>query len=579
MLTIKNRLRKLERAHFCFWQSANCRDFRSSLRDFLFIRRSNPGLKAWAIFRGPSGTAQRLRCAQSQYVGPNQHTHSIAPAASFSPFNSFNAFGPILTLVVLISTGCTPAGPNALLQGEKLFQKGRYSQAIEKLKVATTLIPTNAQAWNYLGLAYHYAHRADDAEKTYRRALLLDHDLSEVHYNLGSLYLEEKKNDAAKTEFYAYTLRRANSLDALLKLGTAQLRLNEFSPAEKTFQDALRLSPQSPEALNGLGCIRARQRGRANEAVGYFRAALKSQTNYAPAVLNWAIVAQQQSQDKRFALQKYREYLSLTPPAENVQAVKAIAFQLEQELAPPAPPAKSAVQIATNAHQSESLANKAPPNLPAKPATNISRTAQPVAQHSSNVDTVKLAPEPVVKPVQELSSSTAPTGSHPVDTDSSAAPSASRIQAEALFAEARRAQQAHRLADAINSYRAAAQQDPTYFEAYYNLAVALAESGNLPGAIDAYRSALAIRPDSLDAGYNLALVFRDSGDYGKATSEFEKLLEKHPNDTRSHLALGNLYAQQLHQPAKARAHYLKVLENDPHNPQAANIRFWLTSNP
>jgi hypothetical protein len=52
-----------------------------------------------------------------------------------------------------------------------------------------------------------------------------------------------------------------------------------------------------------------------------------------------------------------------------------------------------------------------------------------------------------------------------------------------------------------------------------------------------------------------------------------------PNDARGHLALGNLYAQQLHQPAKARDHYLRVLETDPRNPQAEAIRRWLSANP
>jgi Flp pilus assembly protein TadD len=257
---------------------------------------------------------------------------------SSNPFDLFNSFNPcnlcnpcnrcnpfnfsFILLLIFIASGCTPAGPKVLLQGEKLIDKGHYSQAIEKLKLATTLIPTNAQAWNYLGLAYHHAGQFAEAEKTYRRALLINHDLSEAHYNLGCLYLDQKKNDVAKTEFIAYTLRRANSLDALLKLGSAQLRANDLAAAEKTFQDALHLSPQNPEALNGLGCVRAHQRGRANEAVGYFGAALKAQTNYPPALLNLAIVAHQQSSDKRFALQKYREYISLKPPPENVQPSK-----------------------------------------------------------------------------------------------------------------------------------------------------------------------------------------------------------------------------------------------------------------
>jgi tetratricopeptide (TPR) repeat protein len=481
--------------------------------------------------------------------------------------------------------GCTPAGPKAFLQGEKLVEKGKYAQAIEKLKLATSLIPTNAQAWNYLGLAYHHAGQFGEAEQTYRRALLINHDLSEAHYNLGCLYLDQKKNDTAKTEFIAYTLRRANSLEALLKLGSAQLRVNELAPAEKTFQDALRLSPQNPEALNGLGCVRAHQRGRANEAVGYFSAALKANTNYPPALLNLAIVAQQQSQDKRFALQKYREYLSLKPPPENVQAVKAVILQLEQELNPPHVPAtRPRVEVSTNfVNQRPAPTNINRAAASERPATNNSKAPVVVQSPPSNTEVVKVTPDPVVKPAAETSlpatRTTQPVASANDSTETPSAPSANRLQAEHLFAEGRRAQQTHRLTDAINSYRAATQQDPAYFEAFYNLALATAEAGNLPAAIAAYESALAIRPDSLDARYNLALVLKQNNDFTRAAAEFEKLLEKYPNDSRSHLALGNLYAQQLHDPAKARQHYLKVLETDPHNPQSSTIRFWLTSNP
>src|ERR671939_535329 len=84
----------------------------------------------------------------------------------------------LLCAVALIS-GCTPPGPSAMLEGKRLLDRGDYLQAVEKLKVATSLLTTNAQAWNYLGLACHYAGRAAEAEKAYQRALLLNHDLSE----------------------------------------------------------------------------------------------------------------------------------------------------------------------------------------------------------------------------------------------------------------------------------------------------------------------------------------------------------------------------------------------------------------
>jgi len=59
----------------------------------------------------------------------------------------------------------------------------------------------------------------------------------------------------------------------------------------------------------------------------------------------------------------------------------------------------------------------------------------------------------------------------------------------------------------------------------------------------------------------------------------EKIVTASPNEVRAHLALGNLCAQQLHDGLRARQHYLKVLELDPANPQATDIRFWLSSNP
>jgi tetratricopeptide (TPR) repeat protein len=64
-----------------------------------------------------------------------------------------------------------------------------------------------------------------------------------------------------------------------------------------------------------------------------------------------------------------------------------------------------------------------------------------------------------------------------------------------------------------------------------------------------------------------------------AANELEKVVAKSSTDTYAHYALGNLYAQQLRQPAKARDHYQKVLELNPAFSQAAAIHDWLWANP
>jgi tetratricopeptide (TPR) repeat protein len=148
-----------------------------------------------------------------------------------------------------------------------------------------------------------------------------------------------------------------------------------------------------------------------------------------------------------------------------------------------------------------------------------------------------------------------------------------------LFAQGVRAQQAHRLTEAMRAYRAATLQDPSLFEAHYNLGLVATEAGNLSLALASYENALAIQPRSLDARYNFALVLKEANCLTDAVNELEKVLASYPNETRAHLALGNLYAQQFGQPAKARQHYLKVLELDPRHPQASPIRFWMAANP
>src|SRR5208282_4024698 len=214
----------------------------------------------------------------------------------------------LLALAIFIS-GCSPSGPHALLKGKKFLDRGDYAGAVAQLKIATSLLATNAQAWNYLGLAYHHDGQAADAVVAYQRALALDRDLAEAHYNLGCLWLEQNKPDAARTEFTAYTLRRSNAPEGWLKLGLAQLRVHELTAAEKSFSTALYLNPNNAEALNGLGLAQI-QRDRPREAAQDFSAAVKAHPDYAPAILNLATVAQEYLRDNKLALQYYRVYLA-----------------------------------------------------------------------------------------------------------------------------------------------------------------------------------------------------------------------------------------------------------------------------
>jgi len=316
--------------------------------------------------------------------------------------------------------GCKPPGPRALWDGKQLIERGEYARAVESLKRATSLLNTNALAWNYLGLACHQAGQPIEAAEAYKKALALDQNLLEVHYNLGCLLLEQNRPDQAKAEFTAYTLRREKSPDGWVRLGEAQLHLRDLAGAEKSFNQARLLDAQNPEALNEFGMLEM-QRNQASQAAGCFNAALKAKPDYAPALLNLAIVSQVYLNSRPYALQCYRQYLDLKPQPANWQAVGAAAHALEQELSPPPTPAPvvSRPVVRTNivaqasppAGNTPRPASNPPPRTgppksePAPVANSRPQSQAPPPPASAPVDVVQLAPEPAVHAAQDGGSS------------------------------------------------------------------------------------------------------------------------------------------------------------------------------
>jgi tetratricopeptide (TPR) repeat protein len=580
----------------------------------------------------------------------------------------------VFATAALLLAGCMPPGPRALLEGKRLLERGKYAEAIERFQTATSLLATNAQAWqawNYLGLACQYSGDAPGAEKAYQRSLMSNPDSVEARYNLGCLWLSQNKFEAAKSQFTTYTLRRGNSFEGFLKLGTVQLRLSEehgpqlrsieLGAAEKAFSDAARLASENPECWNALGVAKL-QRGRPTEAVQCFNEALKQQSNYGPSLLNLAIVSQQYLRDRQGALEKYREYLETRPAPANVESVRAIVTQLEQE---PNPSTRASTTPGTRPLEADAHTTAAPAGQPGlvKPASASDTRTVSVTRPETNPLVVRSAAVPTIPGVQsspslnKMNGATVPAESAIKPTqvgatepprptlfpDPAAAQATSesnsskstkrsllqrlfgskddsrtieatggkatpvpgsesnslqvnwsgprypyhrpvklaagnRSAAERWFTQGLQAQQTQRLSVALQAYREATQLDPSFFEAYYNLGLAAEMSGKLTTALPAYEDALAIRPDSVDARYNFALALQRANYVGDAVVELEKITASNPNDSKAHLALGNLYGQQLHQPANAKQHYLRVLEIDPHNPQANAIRSWLAAN-
>lgn len=545
----------------------------------------------------------------------------------------------LFSLAVLVAA-CSPTGPGALLAGKKKLEAGKLAPAIAELQTAVRLMPTNAIAWNYLGVAYHEAGQGSNALTAYAQALRFDRDLLEVRFNLGCLQLEQNNAEAATVELFAYTARRANDANGWLMLGQAQQRTAKLAEAEKSFREALRIDAQNAEALNGLGLTFA-QRNRLREAAESFVAALKIAPKHPAALLNLATV-QQRLNNSTEALKAYREYLTLQPRPQDWEAVNAIIRSLE-----PAPnvsprPAVENVGVAPRSNVVTRLASapmaapRTNPPVAAKPDTSAPTNKPATMAPSASVLEAKVPASSDVKPVsddskeavvrtensippvpvavaaaparaaeskglfsklnpfkRETKSSAAETksvtavaksaaGTNAIATASTPASqpkTGDRKAAEVELARGQKEQRAKRLAEALQFYRRAVSLDESYFEAHYCLGLVAFELRSFKLATTAWQEALALRPDSGDARYNYALTLKADNRFKEAAGELEKLLAVHPDEARAHLTLGILYADPVRDIPRARQHYQRVLQLDPRNPQAEAIRYWLVANP
>jgi tetratricopeptide (TPR) repeat protein len=497
----------------------------------------------------------------------------VPPAAMLATKNRAGCYAILCVALAMVVLGCVPAGPRALLDGKQLLEDGKHDLAVAKLKIATTLLKTNAQAWNYFGVACHRAGQLTNAVAAYQRALDLNRDLLEARYNLGCVWLDLNKPELAKAEFTSYTLRRGHQAEGWLKLGTAQLRARELAAAEKSFREAMRLNQNSTEAMNGLGLVQL-QRNRPREAVQYFETALKQQPDYRPALLNLAIVSQQSLNDRASALQKYRAYLALKPRAADWEQVNALARDLGQPMAAPAgaaatnlvtlPPAT----VATNAAKPATpTAGPSPPpktNAPPTPRKTEptpqtkAETTRPVSQpvtvppaaQTAAVEVVTLPPEPVIKTAaatdnvppnasSDISAGqSSPVSPTPVARKDNARgfllPDSAATQAQGTVTSAPQGQRYVYLSPpkpAAGNRREAERAFAQGQQAH--------RANRLAEAAQAFRQATQADPGYFEAYYNLGLVTFESKSFRQSLSAWETALAIQPDsvDARYNFAL------------------------------------------
>jgi Flp pilus assembly protein TadD len=110
-----------------------------------------------------------------------------------------------------------------------------------------------------LARAYREAHRPEEAQAEYQRALALRPGFADIRHDLAGLLIEEKQLDAACTQLQRCIADQPNYLQPRLRLGATLLSLGRKQEAQVVYEAVLALVPKQPDAERGLRMCHAPQ--------------------------------------------------------------------------------------------------------------------------------------------------------------------------------------------------------------------------------------------------------------------------------------------------------------------------------
>jgi tetratricopeptide (TPR) repeat protein len=160
--------------------------------------------------------------------------------------------------------------------GEAYLIQGDYTAALNELLKAEKMYANDPHLHNDLGLVYRAKDKLPLAIEHFKKAIDLKPDYAPARNNLGEAYLAMKSWDSAIICFKEVSrdLLYATPHYPLSNLGWAYYNKKEFALAEQFYREALKIDPNYPIALRGLG-LNYLAIGKPRDAVNLFEKAAK----------------------------------------------------------------------------------------------------------------------------------------------------------------------------------------------------------------------------------------------------------------------------------------------------------------
>lgn len=184
-------------------------------------------------------------------------------------------------------------GRNYLSLGALFFQRGYLDQAEVSFQEAFRDDPSSAEALYGIGSVYLNQNKNESAQDAFERTVKLQASypdtLPDAWNNLGVIATRNGQIEESIPNFQKALRLNPLHLAALDNLGNAYRSLKQWDDARQVLERAIEVSPRDPEANYSLGMVFA-QNGQNDKAYEYLQRALHAHPNYPEALNNLGVL-------------------------------------------------------------------------------------------------------------------------------------------------------------------------------------------------------------------------------------------------------------------------------------------------
>ena len=158
----------------------------------------------------------------------------------------------------------------------ELYQSGKLDEAENVAQNLLKQFPDDLTCLNILGVITDGKGNTEEAIKIYQKALNINENSPETHFNMGSILHRLGRSNEARVSYEKAISIKSDFLNAHFNLGLVYQNLQDNKKAIESFEKAIELKPDFHEAIGAMGTAFQSQ-GDLEESIELYRKALSIQ--------------------------------------------------------------------------------------------------------------------------------------------------------------------------------------------------------------------------------------------------------------------------------------------------------------